>query len=178
MTSLHEQLPVFLVPLSAELMRHLQRQFPRVCVSLREDAVQEALLHLAHEARSPTSLTQRAWARDGLPGVRRLAVVVAWRAVRGRTRRRGGAWCPLDDTLVGGAQPDELLIAKRAAGRLDTILKEAGPRFAPRSSAQLNAALLESLDNGERDAVVSSRHGVRREPLCRARRWVREQLVA
>lgn len=178
MAPLHETLPDLVPALTADLMRHLSIHFPRACKGEREDAVQDALLHLAREAVSPGSLTLRAWDRDGLSGVRRLASVVAWRSIRGQHRRRGRCWIPLEENQGGGARPDEILVARRAAERLSGILAEAGPRFAARAPDALRAALLESLTDGEPDAVVSSRHGLRREPLCRARRWVQEQIAA
>lgn len=178
MAPLHETLPELVPALTADLMRYLSIHFPRACQGEREDAAQEALLHLAREAVSPGSLTLQAWERDGAGGVRRLANVVAWRSLRGHYRRMGRSWSPLEESLIGGARPDDLLVARRAAERLPAILSEAAPRFAARAPDALQAALLESLTGGEPDAVVSARHGLRREPLCRARRWIQEQIAA
>lgn len=178
MPPLADALPSLVPCLSSDLRRYLMSSFPNTCHGAIEDATQDALLQLAAQSARADSTACRAWAQDGAAGVRRLAFVVGWRALRGQLRRHGSTWVSLPMALRGDAAPDDQLIAAQTARRLPAMLDEAGPRFASRAPHALRHALVDSLRDGEPDAIVAARHGLRREPLCRARRWLQEQLAA
>lgn len=178
MCDLLVRLPQLLPRLSPELLRHLRLHFPRACAGDREDAAQEALLVLVTQARVPGSTLRRAWEVQGEVGVQRFARAVGWRALRGRLRRKGARWTELDACMpCGGARADEHLRGRRSVERLERGLAEVGPRFSPRNPEAMRAAVLDSLGSDEPDARVAARHALRREPLCRARRWLRAQIL-
>jgi len=178
MLALRSALPTLVPSLRRCILPFLRRCFPRVCAGLLEDAVQDAMLRIAADLDDPASNAERAWAGDGEDGLRGLACRVAWRSVRGRLRRKGYRWVGLVAQISGSAQPDELLVARRAANRLGPVLDAVSRRHAPRAPRALLSALVDSLEGDETDAVVAARYGLRREPLVRARGEARVLLAA
>lgn len=170
-------LPTHLHLLRSELMRHAACCYPTTCAAEREDAVQETLTQLHLRAQDPSSTLCTAWARDGLAGVRRYAFRVVWYLLRGFRRRRGSRWDRLPLELSGGERPDELLAVQQATQRLAHAVRVAGRRFLPRAPTALEAALAESLCSDAGVSELAAQHGLRREPLSRARSWVRQQTL-
>lgn len=178
MSTLRDALSVLLPLMRPRILHFLRRRFPRVCSGLLEDALQDALCQIARDLGDPTSTSELAWARHGADGLRRVSCCYAWRATRGRLRRKGYHWVSTDLQFGGPPQPDELLIARRAANRLGPVLLLVSRRHAPRAPGALLAALHDSLGGDETDGQIAARHGLRREPLCRARSEARALLAA
>lgn len=179
MSDYRAALPHLAQAIAEQLPHPLQRCFPRVSPQEIEDAVQEALLVLTQDAARPDSVSQRAWRKDGAAGVARVARRVAWRAVRGQLRRKGYGPLPLRDELRGASStPHDQLLAERMEAALPAQVETAARLFSTASPQALRAALWQSFEGGMPDLQVAAQHGLRREPLSRARSWLRQRLSA
>jgi hypothetical protein len=152
----------------------LERCFPSACPGQIEDVWQAAALDvLEHPQRY-----QRAWERDGEAGLARYLSTVAWRGLRGAHRRKAYREEQGDLRLaalipVSGGQEHYLTLRHE----LGPVISAAAAQFGGPCPAQLEAALLERLCGGAPDTEVAARHGLRREPLNRARRQVEAELL-
>jgi hypothetical protein len=155
-------------------MGWLERCFPAAGPGQLEDAWQAAALDvLEHPQRY-----QRAWERDGEAGLARYLSTVAWRGLRGALRRKAHREERGDLRLaalipVSGGQEHYLSLRHE----LGPVIAAAAAQFGGPGAAQLEAALLERLCGGAPDTEVAARHGLRREPLNRARRRVEAELL-
>ena len=152
----------------------LRRCFPAACLGEVEDAWQAAALDvLEHPARYAA-----VWLQDGAAGLRRMLTTVAWRALRGH-HRRAAHRCERGDLRLAAQMPvsagQEQYLSLRH--ELGPVIAAAVAQFGGSCPAQLEAALLERLCGGAPDTEVAARHGLRREPLNRARRRVEAELL-
>lgn len=138
--------------------RWLQRHFPRAPAAAIADAVAEAIL---------TLLTRPSRVGDRLPGLIR---TIAWRVLRRvwQQARRELSGSELDHAC---GDPLARLEARAALRRLAAARDEAVERFGGRMQAAFGRALDARLA-GTSDAEAARLHGVRRESINRARRWM------
>ena len=158
------------------LLAGLRRRFPGLGAELVEDAVQGAAAELLH---SPTVLPG-AWSRGGGAEIRRVLVVAGWRGclrhLKGPRATREllqEEHCPEG---VFSEHPEALMIALEMQQAMRTATRQAARRFGGRKADALADALEERLGSDETDAEVAARHGLSRETLNRAKRWMVEQL--
>ena len=161
---------------NAEIVAWLQRKFPCLSYMHAEDAVQEAFVEALE--RPPAFCS--AWRAGGLEAVVRLLRQAAWRKLRGYWRKKATR-CE----LPGGEQvtaygnhavtPQEIAIYQQILGHIWRLIDEAAERFGGRRSRALRAALHDRLA-GSSDIESANTHGVPREYVNRAKRWIGAQL--
>lgn len=158
-----------------EVRRRLRGAFPRASGPDLDDAVQHAFL----EAIEHTDAFNDALEVDGDQGLRWL-VMVAWRFLRGEFRRLGvkmRADLP-DHDAFPDARPSAVTVleSREALDRVETLLDRAAALHGPACQQGLRDALLARICEEDTDANAARRHGVPREYVNRARRWIADQL--
>lgn len=155
------------------LQQWLARHFPRTSAALVEDAVSDAF----HDALAyPASFTP-AWKRDDHPALVRLLRQVAWRRLRGRLRKKSSQ-CEVSSDVIEPldvATPDVLASSRELTLRVHRLVDQAARRFGGTRSQALRAALYERLEGGT-DTEAARAHGVPREYVNRAKRWIATHL--
>lgn len=154
---------------------YVQGNFPRMCASHIQDAVQEVYLSaLEHPERFA-----RAWEEGGWSRVEGLCKVIAWRSARGRWKRHSTHRELGGDALrahPGATLPPQPVVAAYHL-HLEATLEAALHRAAPACVAQTRAAVLDRFHSGDSDTAVARRHGIRREYLNRVKREVQRALL-
>lgn len=158
------------------LIAGLRRRFTGLDPELVDDAVQTAAVELL---RSPAVLPS-AWARGGVAEIRRVLVVASWRGCLRQLRcpRATRELLQEEDSPQGvfAEHPEALLIAAEMRRAMRRVTRQAARQFGGRKADALVHALDERLGSDETDAQVAARHGLSRETLNRAKRWMVEQL--
>ncbi|MDP2313818.1 MAG: hypothetical protein Q8P41_12995 [Pseudomonadota bacterium] len=122
------------------------------------------------------------FAPDGL-GVEeasRRVRVVAWRAMAALHRRsshRHEVPMELPPEPMHLVTAEGALVGRRAAERVDALLRAAARQYGGRRPERLERALRERLEDDGTDVDVARRHGLPRETLNRARSWLSAQLL-
>lgn len=158
-----------------QLRSHLRRSFPRFSDEDLDDAASEALL----DAVRRPALFEQAWERGGERGLYRLYRCVAWRKLRGQWRRKerrvaGPALAP-QDLRLGRAAGQELSAALDV--NISRAMDEAVCRFGGLHPERLRAALVERFLSGDPDIEIARRHGVSRESLNKAKRFIQDRVI-
>lgn len=152
----------------------LRACFPRFSHEDAEDAASGAWLRLLERPQ----MIREVLHRSGISGLRRLHRTIAWRRLNGERRRQlrrpvHSVSCP--DTL-GLAQGPGQTVVCALGPRLERALREALARHGGADPERLRRALEDRIYGGETDVEVAQRHGLRREPLNRARRHLQRTL--
>lgn len=173
-------LPPYLSTLVArgpEARRAVQAQFPRVCASLVDEAVQEALL-VAWTDRETWEAVWRTHGEHRLFGRLRLTT---WRLVRAWWRRHGRRAADVAsdradavETLRTVSAGQEVLV--RVRHDLPRALGRAVQAAGGGDDRTVHAILVDALDTGAGDTELAERHGVRREYVNRARNALRREV--
>lgn len=161
---------------AAQLRVWLGQRYPRADHGLVEDAVSESF---AQALEHPAAFLR---ARDsgGDAGLRRLLRVVAWRNLRAHFRKKARRW---ERTGVALAEPQDALTpqhivsGRQTATRVLDLVDVAASRFGGGQPEALRTALHERLTGGT-DTEAARAHGVPREYVNRAKRWIGTQLHA
>ena len=161
-----------------ELIDWLQRQFPRTSHALVQDAVADVFT----EALESPDRFRRALDQGGRGELIRMIRVVAWRGLRGHHRRKstrcellgqeGVATEPCDPVT-----PLRVLSGKQELARTLSLVEQAALRFGGTRPNALRAALRARVA-GVSDSEAARAHGVPREYVNRAKRWIGAQLRA
>ena len=107
-----------------------------------------------------------------------LIYTAAWRRLRARFRRHSHQHellCPRYDAL--GLQIDPGQAWMVMASRWLDLFAQTVARHAGGQPDLLRRAMLDKMETGDTDVAVASRHGIRRERLCRAWRAFLEALL-
>jgi len=147
--------------------RALRKSFPTTGDERIEDALQSAVV----SALASPAAFERAWLADGAESVRRLYRVVAWRQMRAMYRRHANrlelGW---DLSRPLGSRPAGQELAVGLSRGFSAAIEVAVAHAGGAQPDKVRAALLDKLESGDPDTVVSKRHDVRREYLNRAKR--------
>ncbi len=145
------------------MVRAIQRAFPRMCEGRAEDAVDAATLALI-ERQGPAGPAE---------ADERLLFRIAWREARGQLRRHGYqrelGGVPLHSIAQGGQDIEGELIVADLVYRL---VPRAAAAFGGRRTDALRDALRDRLQERGTDTDCAAEHGVPREYLNRAKRWL------
>lgn len=155
------------------LVRALRAAFPSVSLEMVEDAVWGAIL----PALERPALYDAALAA-GEEDLYRLFRCVAWRDLRGALRRHG-ARLELgvsDETLQAFGLPAGQEVAAGYALRVQELLDDAVDAFGADRPERLRDALEDKVLTGDSDTEIAARHGLRREHVNRAKRYVQRGL--
>lgn len=156
------------------LLVYLARRFPRLDRARLEDAVGDAL---EVACREPARF--EAAGRRGDPALLKLLRVVSWRTLRAWYRRPTRRVEVTREHLPDHPDarlPDAQVIARRELSVMHSLVTRAARKTCKGRSAALEAALHDRL-GGATDAEAGRRHGVPREYVNRARRWMLDQLA-
>ena len=155
----------------AGIVASVHRRFPQRCQSEVDDAAQVA----AEKLWLRPAVVQAALDRGGDAELRRLYVVIMWRALFQviRTEARRQTWSTeIPPEQVFAITPDEELIAAEILASLPSLTQVAAETFCRRHPEALTRALAERLYSLESDKAIAARHNVTRETLCRAKNWL------
>lgn len=174
----HDQLESIYRRHNGAILGWLQRQFPRTSHARVQDAVADAFT----EALESPERYRRALDDGGDGELIRLLRQVAWRGLRGHHRRKSTRCELLDHEGVAmepthSVTPLRVLSGKRELARTLTLVDQAAQRFGGTRSNALRAALHARV-TGISDAEAARAHGVPREYVNRAKRWIGAQLRA
>lgn len=161
---------------SAPLRQWLRRCFPRADHGLVEDAVADSFMHVLERPE----VVVRAMDDGGESALRRLLRLIAWRNLRGHFRKKAWQcerteidWLEDDEALT----PQQIVSGRQTAARVCDLIDAAAVRFGgPRPDA-LRTALHDRLAGGT-DTEAARTHGLPREYVNRAKRWLGSQLHA
>jgi hypothetical protein len=157
------------------LRRWLQRCFPRTPPALVRDAVADAFLDALQEPRSLVTALEQ----SGEPALYRCLKQAAWRRLRGHLRK-SSTRCEVNGCAAeprDASTPESIYRSREILVRVFGLIDEAAARHGGRRCDALRSALHARLGGGT-DAEVARAHGVPREYLNRARRWIASQLHA
>lgn len=158
----------------AALVARMRASFP-ACAAAAEDVVsatfEQALSRQAFSA---------CWRRSGDRGLERLLFTATWRTMNTHqraTRRRQRLLADQPTARSTLATPERIALARETTLRVAAEVPRAGRRFGGRDPAALERAVWDAL-TGLSDSASARRHGVRREAVNKARRWVRREAEA
>jgi hypothetical protein len=159
----------------AGLRRWLRRCFPHVCAGLIHDAVGDAFTDALDTER--TQLFMTVWQTRPAAALLALIKQVAWRHLRGYLRKKNARpTARADDSIdLRGASPESLCMHRETLQRVSALIDEAATRLGGRRPQALHAALHTRL-GGDSDAAAARAHGVPREYVNRAKRWIATRL--
>ena len=155
------------------LVRAMRRAWPAVPLELIEDAVSgAALAALERPALYTTAL------EAGEEELYRLFHCVVWRDLRGALRRHGARMelGVTDETLDSFGQPPGQEVAAGYALRVQDLLHDAADTYGADQPQRLRDALEDKVLTGDSDTAIGARHGVPRETINRAKRYVQRGL--
>lgn len=155
------------------LQQWLARHFPRTSAALVEDAVSDAF----HDALACPASFAPAWKRDDHSALVRLLRQVAWRRLRGRLRKKSSQ-CEVSSEAIEALDvdtPDVLASSRELTLRVHQLVDQAALRFGGNRSQALRAALHDRLEGGT-DTEAARAHGIPREYVNRAKRWIAMEL--
>jgi DNA-directed RNA polymerase specialized sigma24 family protein len=161
---------------NTSLRSWLQKCYPRADHGLVEDAVADSFIF----ALESPAVFARAMQAGGERAVRRLLRLIAWRNLRGHFRKKATR---LERTSTDAADrsdtmtPHELVSGQQTARCVFDLVDVAAVRFGGGRSDALRTALHDRL-GGITDAEAARAHGLPREYVNRAKRWIGSQLEA
>lgn len=157
------------------LRGYIASRFPCLSWDRVEDAAADTFVEIC---RRPDYFLE-VWQRGGEEELLRLLRVIAWRQARAQIRKSSYNHEVFHEALVNRApqQPgQESMVMLRCT--LPGALKDACQQVCPSRSEALQSAVMDRLLSGDPDTVVAKRHNIRREYLNKARRQVRERMLA
>lgn len=160
----------------ASLRQWLRQCYPRADHGLVEDAVADSFLHVLEHPE----VVARALEDGGEGALCALLRVIAWRNLRGHFRKKGAHWERADVDLLEPADaptPREIVAGRQTATRVCELIDAAAARFGGTRSEALRTALHDRMSGGT-DTEAARTHGLPREYVNRAKRWLGSQLQA
>lgn len=148
----------------------LRQCYPRADEALVEDAVADAFVH----ALERPEVFVRTMDDGGRGTLWPLFRTIAWRNLRGHFRKKARRWeSPgIDDAAPQSAQtPQDIVASREIATRVLELIDVAAVRFGGSRPDALRTALHERLAGGT-DTDAARAHGVPREYVNRAKRWI------
>lgn len=155
------------------LRQWLRQCFPRADHGLVEDAVADSFVHVLERPDVFVHTLE-----DG--GESALLRLIAWRNLRGHFRRKARQ---CEHTDVDALEPEDALTpqqiasGRQTATRVCELIDAAAVRFGGNRSDALRTALHDRLGGGT-DTEAARAHGLPREYVNRAKRWLGTQLHA
>lgn len=158
----------------AQLQRSLARSFPRAGEALLEDAVSDAIT----DAVAKPDAFLHAWEHRGEGALLGLLRHAAWCHLRGHYRRKASR-CEvrLEIDLRDPQTPESVVRGRESMAKVLALVDQAAERFGGSRPQDLREALYTRLD-GATDIEAARAHGVRREYVNRAKRWIGNHLDA
>lgn len=159
---------------AATLRAWLTQRYPRADHGLVEDAVAESFV----QALERPAAFLRAAQSSGETGLRRLLRVVAWRNLRAHFRKKARRQERTGMELVepqDALTPQHFVSGRQTASRVLALVDVAAARFGGTHAEALRTALHDRLGGGT-DTEAARAHGVPREYVNRAKRWIGTQL--
>ena len=155
------------------LVRRLRRSFPGVCPATVSDAVADAFLDALER---PTGF-ERSWRERGEAALSCLLYQVAWRKLRGHLRKKASQHEPLgEQNLSTPSTPEGICRMREAMQHALRLIEQAARRFGGKRHRALRSALQDRL-TGMSDTEAAREHGIPREYVNRAKRWIAACLV-
>lgn len=158
------------------LRQWLRQCYPRVDHGLVEDAVADSFV----DVLADPEVLAHALERDGESTLRALLRMIAWRRLRGYLRKKDMRSERVDIDLLEAADaltPQQILAGRETATRVLALVEVAAVRFGGSRSDALRTALHDRLAGGT-DTEAARLHGLPREYVNRAKRWLGAQLRA
>lgn len=156
----------------ARLQRALARSFPRAGQALLEDAVSDAFT----DAVAKPGAFVLAWEHRGEHALLGLLRHAAWCHLRGHYRRKSSRCEVMMELDIRDPQtPESVARSHEAVACVLGLVDQAAERFGGGHAHALREALYMRLD-GATDIEAARAHGVRREYVNRAKRWIGDRL--
>lgn len=157
------------------LVAYLMRCYPGECRGRVEDAVGAAFL----QALERPAAFEQAVSRGGTSELVSFMHLVARRQLRQDCRRK--AYRTETPVLVlpdsaGADNPESMASARQLQQAVQRKLDEATQLYGGTKKERFRIALGDRLASGAPDTRVARSHGVPRESLCRARRWLMQEV--
>ncbi len=153
----------------------LARCYPSTPRSHRKDAVADAFVVVLERPHDFYDV----WQRGGDEALYRLLHCIAWRHLRGYHRKkstRSEIACDVEDWCSYGPTPERIVAGRQKLSQVDQLADRAAVRFGASRAPALRAAL-ETRFGGANDTEAARMHGVPREYVNRARRWIGAQVM-
>jgi len=158
---------------STPLRQWLRQCYPRADHGLVEDAVADSFVHVLER---PDAFARAM--EDG--GESALLRLIAWRNLRGHFRKKARQCERTDVDAVeqpGALTPHQIVSGRQTVTRVCELIDAAAVRFGGSRSEALRTALHDRLAGGT-DTEAARAHGLPREYVNRAKRWLGTQLHA